>query len=66
MSLRTRPDLVRRPCTEGSLIMRVRNVWYNNARMNLFNKSFFRFAFGFVGILTLSIAVIVAVNLFNR
>lgn len=30
--------------------------------MNLFNKSFFRFAFGFIGIIVFSIAMIVLAN----
>ena len=30
--------------------------------MDLFNKTFFKFAFGFIGIILLSVAVIIIVN----
>jgi len=34
--------------------------------MDLFNKTFFRFAFGFLGIILFSVAVIVFANEFTR
>ncbi len=34
--------------------------------MDLFNKTFFRFAFGFIGIILISIAIILAVNTFEQ